>query len=122
MLKTKRLVKPNRDYEPWLDWHIRSFRKAGQAVRDFDISVKDKLERLKRTWAGHIVRFGTPKGGVPSEPRMLKALFFWRPLAWWRYQQGFNDINWDPIRHPPKVGRPKRWEEQFSSNWPQVLA
>ena len=53
MLKTKRLVLPNKEYEPWLDWHIRSFRKAWQAVRDFDISVKDKLESLKRSWAGH---------------------------------------------------------------------
>ena len=122
MLKTKRLVTPNKEYEPWLSWHIRSFRKAGQAVRDLDVGITDKLESLKRSWAGHIVRFGLPKDGKPSEPRVLKALLFWRPLAWWRHQQGFNEIDWDPLRHPPMVGRPKRWEEQFSTNWPTVLS
>ena len=53
---------------------------------------------------------------------LLKALLFWRPLAWWRHQQWFNELNWSCIRHPANVGRPKRWEEQFSTNWPQVLS
>jgi hypothetical protein len=120
MLRTKRRVEHD-IYEPWLEWHIRSFRRAGSAIEDLDVEICDKLEGLKRSWAGHMVRFGLPKGGQQTEPRVLKALLFWRPLAWWRQQQWFNDLNWEPIRHPASVGCPKRWEEQFSTDWALVL-
>ena len=113
MLKLKRRVVQQESapsiWEPWLEWHIRSFRKAGETIRDFDNCILDKLDDLKRSWAGHVARLGLPKGTQPGEQRLLKAIVFWRPLAWWRDQQWFNKLNWSPIKHPAKVGRPKRW-------------
>ena len=33
----------------------------------------------------------------------------------------FNDLDWEPIKHAAGIGRPRRWEQQFSSNWLQTL-
>ena len=121
MIGNKRKVTQDGVYETWLEWHIRSFRQTAEILRTHDCDILDRLDDLKRRWAGHILRFGLPKGGEASQPRDLKALLFWRPLAWWRHQQWFNDLKWLPIKHPARVGRPRRWEEQFSSNWPSVL-
>ena len=121
MLKLKRRVMQPGLMESWLDWHIRSFRKASDSIRKFDCDILTTLDTNKRSWAGHLVRLGLPKGGVETEKRVLKSVLFWRPLAWWRDQQWFNDLNWMPVRHPQSVGQPKRWEGQFSTNWPLAL-
>ena len=64
-----------------LAWHIRSFSKAGKIVRDYDVEIVFKLEALKRSWAGHMVRFGLVIDNQPTEPTLLKTLLFWRPLT-----------------------------------------
>ena len=126
MLKLKRGVVVQGDgtklFEPWLDWHKRSFRKAGETIQVFDVDINEQLDKLKCSWAGHLARMGLPKGQRPQEQRMLKSVLFFRPLAWWRDQQWFNQLGWDPVLHPARVGRPKRWEDQFSTNWPNVLS
>ena len=114
MLKIKR-----RPQESWLDWHRRSFGKVKELIRDFDVCILDKLENLKRSWAGHCVRFGLED----KEPHMLKALLFWRPFSWWKEQQWFNDVYPESrVVHAAQQGVPKRWDAQFSSNWAHVLS
>ena len=113
MLKSKR-----RPGETWLDWHKRSFRRVGEIMLEHNSNVLDKLHNLKQNWAGHCVRFGLRL----KEPHVLKAIMFWRPLTWWRYQQLFNDHSENRVTHEPQQGVPKRWDSQFSSNWAHVLA
>ena len=104
--------------EPWLDYHIRSHRHARSVIDNAGVNVHERLEELKNSWAGHVSRFGLSH----KEPHQLKAMLAWRCKAWWFHQVLFNDLNWDPIRHAPQLGVPKRWEEQFSSNWMLTLS
>ena len=114
MLKIKR--KPN---EVWLDWHKRSFERTNGLIRENDLSVITRLDDLKTKWAGHCIRFGLQD----KEPHLVKAVMFWRPLAWWTYQKWFNDIYPETrVVHAPQQGIPKRREAQFSTNWPHVLS
>ena len=98
--------------------HVRIASKAGRVIRENNIDVVSTLDKLKASWAGHIVRFGLGA----KEPHLLKAVMFWRPLSWRQYQKLFNDSDPNPVKHAKSVGRPKRWDEQFSSNWAVVMA
>ena len=113
MLKIKRF--PN---EAWLDWHKRSFRRVHELIQEHGISVTTKLEEAKRSWAGHCIRFGL----ADKPPHLLKAVMFWRPFSWWVHQKWFNSIfPENRVVHAAQQGIPKRWEAQFSTNWPHVL-
>ena len=118
MLKCKRRPIADDLWEPWLDYHIRSLRAAAAAIQAANLNVLDKLTDLKRSWAGHIARFGIG----PREAHPLKQILAWRPYSWWHEQSLYNDLNWSVIRHAPSQGRPRRWDQQFSSNWLSVLA
>ena len=118
MLKLKRRPIDEHTLEPWLEYSRRSFRAAATAIRQSELCVLSKLDDLKRSWAGHIARFGLG----PREFHPLKSIISWRPWSWWTDQELYNSLNWCPIRHAPRIGRPKRWEQQFSSNWVHVLA
>ena len=114
MLKIKR--KP---HEGWLDWHKRSFRRVKELIQETDSCVLVHLDNIKRSWAGHCVRFGLGA----KEPHILKAVMFWRPYSWWSWQKWFNQIYNDTrVVHIARQGVPKRWETQFSSNWPHILS
>ena len=113
MFKRKRMTG-----ESWLDWHKRSFRHAGELIMEYNSNVLDKLQDLKRSWAGHCVRFGLG----PKEQHLVKSLLFWRPYSWWSWQQTFNGLTEFPVLHAPQQGVPKRWDTQFSSNYPHVFA
>ena len=118
-MKVKRkILSEGGPLEPWLEWHIRSHRLAGGHINRMGINVFDKLHALKEMWAGHISRFGLDH----KEPHPLKVFMAWRCKAWWLEQVMYNDLNWNPVKHAAQQGRPKRWEEQFSSNWMTVLA
>ena len=59
MMKVKRrVVSEGGPLEPWLEWHIRSHKLAGEHINRLGINVFDKPHDLKRTWAAHISRFG----------------------------------------------------------------
>jgi hypothetical protein len=118
MMKCKRQkLSEKGPMEPWLDYHIRSHRNAQQVIDNSGINVHSKLHDLKRSWAGHVARFGMND----KEPHQLKALLAWRCSAWWSHQVRFNELNWDPIKNVAQQAVPKRWESQFSSNWMLTL-
>ena len=104
--------------ESWLDWHKRSFRHAGDLIREHNANIVDKLHALKRSWAGHCVRFGMG----PKEPHMVKSLMFWRPISWWKWQQFFNSMTTQPVFHVARQGVPKRWDTQFPDSWAHDLS
>ena len=107
--------RPNCDgngLEPWLDFHERSLRAAGNIMNDLMICAVQSLEDNKRKWIGHIVRMGSEE----KPPHLLKAILLWRPREWWEYQVLFNDNPFFldcTIKHPAELGRPLRFEEQF---------
>jgi len=119
MMKVKRkpMAGTNR-LEPWIDYNIRSMRNAGRIIDFYQVSVLHILDKTKREWSSHIARMGTEH----RPPHLLKAIMFWRPRAWWIDQEIFNEITDDPVRHPVYLGRPLRFEDQFSSNWCSVLS
>lgn len=112
-LKIKR--KP---HESWLDWHKRSFRRVNNLTQEANSCILGHLDKLKRSLAGHCVRFDLGE----KEPHLLKAVLFWRPYSWWIQQKWFNEMFSDTrVVHVARQGVPKRWDTQFSSNWPHVL-
>ena len=117
MMKCKRHPIGNQ-LEPWLDFHIRCFRNARSAINKRGMCILDNLRARKLAWAGHIARFGIG----PRETHLLKHVAAWRCTSWWRTQSTFNSFDWDPIKHFPYTGKPRRWEAQFSSNWLCTLA
>ena len=100
------------ELEPWVEWQIRTMRNAGNIIRHFDVSVLDSISRSKTEWLAHIVRMGTEH----RNPHLLKSILFWRPKAWWNEQVMYNELGWSPVKHPPDLGRPLRYEDQWSSN------
>ena len=104
--------------EPWLDWHIRIVRTATSVARSLNLCVINKLSTLTQSWAAHIARFAQP--GKLFHP--LLALLLWRNSAWWHDQSLYNDLRWDVLKHARGIGRPRRWETQFSSNWAIALS
>ena len=113
MIKGKRRVSDEGYLEPWLDYHIRSLRTCAKIIDEVGLTVYDKLSSHTSKWAALIANFG--QGA--KEPHLLKAILAFRCRAWWYEQSLFNDLSWHIIKHAPLLGQPKRWEEQFSSNW-----
>ena len=118
MLKIKRRPMSNSSAtrEPWLDWQRRSLRQAGHIVMQHNMGVGNCLFDSRNSWAGHVGRFGC--GGRPIH--LVKQLFIWRNLAWWRFQQMYNDLGLNEVRHPPRIGRIRRYEESLSQDWLQT--
>ena len=118
MAKVKRRpIEGTAELEPWLDFHIRSLRDAGKIIRDHNCSVLVELDKSKNSWLEHVLRMGT----YHRDPHLLKALTFWRPKAWWLEQVFYNELGWEAVKHPSTLGRPLRFEDQWSSNWPLAL-
>ena len=119
MLKIKRRPHDNGEgLEPWLDWHIRSYSKTKEVIKLHFLDVEERLQALRLSWAGHISRMGLP--GKPMH--LLKLVAAWRCRWWEEEQKLFNSLDWEAIKHPCDMGPPRRWEDNFSSNWLQVLA
>ena len=113
MLKCKRKpISPGR-LEPWLDYRIRSLRTARLVIQRQQIDVLDFVFQKKTKWAQHVARFGLG----PRDPHPLKAVLAWRCRFWWLEQEMYNHWKWDSVKHSSGIGRPRRWESQFSSNW-----
>ena len=100
------------ELEPWLDWQIRTMKSAGNLICNLDVSVLDSIDQAKTDWLAHVIRMGTGH----RTPHLLKSILFWRPKAWWNEQVMFNELGWCSIKHPPDLGRPLRYEDQWSSN------
>ena len=120
MLRLKRRPNPGgRDLEPWLEFHKRSLRSARNIIGRLGVCAATALGRNKSKWVKHILRMGTD--GKP--PHLVKAIFLWRPREWWEFQKLFNDIpsnSFTDVKHPPELGLPLRFEEQFAGkilNW-----
>ena len=116
-MKVKRHILEDGSLEPWLQWHIRTYHLAGKMIEHHSFNVLEKLSDMKRSWAALIANLGKQT----SETHPLKSLAAWRCKFWWLDHQLYNDLNWDAVRHYARQGRPKRWEEQFSSNWMLAL-
>ena len=99
--------------------HKKALIIAGRIVTDLGVCVLETLAVSKKRWVDHILRMGT--AGKP--PHLIKAVLLWRPREWWEYQRLFNDIpgfSFNTIKHPPELGHPLRFEEQFGGkllNW-----
>lgn len=104
--------------ESWVDYRIRSFRIARSIINRKEMCILETLRTTKLAWAGHIARFGVG----PREHHILKHVAAWRCSSWWIAQTIFNELDWDPIKHFPLTGKPRRWETKFSSNWMSTLA
>ena len=100
--------------EPWLDFHIRSCRNAKLAInaKAEKHNVAKLLPHKKRTFAGHISRFGINN----REEHLVKHIVCWRNAFWWHFQRKQIAIGEDCFTHP-KVGKIARWELQFPRNW-----
>ena len=119
MAKVKRRpIEGTAELEPWINFQIRSMQNAGKIIRDTRTSVLDELDKSKTSWASHVSRMGK----AHRAPHLIKAVLLWRPRAWWLEQRLFNELGWSQIKHPVHLGRPLRWEDQWSSNWPLILS
>jgi hypothetical protein len=98
--------------EPWLDWQIRSMSKAGSEISQRGLGFGSMLDAERLSWAAHVARFG--QNG--KDPHVSKYLAAWRSLTWWRAQQVYNDLNWDPFVHIYPFLR-RRWEDSLPENW-----
>ena len=118
MMGSKRKINDEGAAEKWLDYHIRTLRKALDVINDAGLNIHCKLQNLKESWAGHIARFGNEG----KDPHLLKSLIAFRCNAWWGHQSFYNKVGWQVIKHAPQLGRPKRWEGQFPADWWLSLA
>ena len=98
--------------EDWLTWQIRSLRKANSEILKRNCDMATLVTNEKASWAGHVARFGLDNKPI----HISKYLVAWRNLAWWRQQQFFNDLQWDPIFHVYPY-YPKRWENNLPIDW-----
>jgi hypothetical protein len=73
--------------EQWVDWQIRSLRRAGEVVKEHASSVVTVLELERAKWASHVRRFGVQ--GKPQH--ILKCILLWRNVSWWKWQQFYNE-------------------------------
>ena len=118
MLRIKRkpiAVDPQVVLEPWVDWQVRSLRRAEAVVREQGVCVcvKRLLTSERLDWAGHVSRFGTQ-----TKPQhLVKCVLLWRSLAWWKWQKFFNDRHFTVLRHQQHVGGLRRWEWNLPADW-----
>ena len=69
------------------------------------------LKKKKMDFIAHVARFGIGD----RETHIVKHFLLWRPKQWWHRQQVAFE-NGHPFVHP-RVGRIKRFEDQFAQNW-----
>ena len=106
-------AKPKVVLEQWVDWQIRSLRAAKQQISSHDMSITDKLQEERLSWAKHVGRFG-----LSGKPRhILKDVVLWRCRSWWQTQQLFNSGHFTRIVHAPRMGQLKRWEWSLPYDW-----
>lgn len=116
MLRIKRRpvdTEPTLILEPWVEWQIRSLRHAANVITENNSSIIQHLVQERRSWAGHISRFGM--GG--KEQHLLKAVLLWRNVSWWYWQKFYNDCQFTVLRHKSDVGRLRRWEWFLPRDW-----
>ncbi len=111
MLGIKRKVESG-VLEPWVDFHIRRFKIARQAIVQHKCCIGEQLSSKKLSWVQHIARFGF----APRQQHFLKLLILWRNLYWWKMQQKCRDEGGNHFRHAGYV-KPSRYEDQFHLNW-----
>ena len=103
------------ELEPWLDYHVRSFQRAKAEIRQHAAEAHAVLIYNRKTWAGHVARFGT---GM-REQHLCKLVCAWRSRHWLNYQEICNHLNWDTYKHASR-GRPRRWETHLPPDWLSV--
>ena len=99
--------------EPWVQWQIRSLQRAQTEIRTQNMDIGTLLLNERRSWAGHVARFGYGHGKVQHISKYLVA---WRSRFWWEAQKVFNDWNWDILRHQWPF-KPNRWEDSLPVDW-----
>ena len=104
MVKLKR--KPG---ETWLDWHKRSFRRAKQAIQSCNCVLSLDLEKRRKAWQQHIVRFGSG----PRQNHLLKFLLAWRSSGWWSHQKAQNRGP-NKVVHAHRCGMIRRYDANMS--------
>ena len=74
---------PKPVFEQWVDWQVRSLRRAASEISKAGLNIVTKLVEERTEWAGHVGRFGQGD----KEEHILKQVNLWRPVAWWKLQQ-----------------------------------
>ena len=88
-------------------------KAAKDAISQNKACIKAAVQCERKRFVGHIGRFGQ-KDNVPH---LCKAIMLWRPLIWWKYQQWYNDVQWDPITHNVFVGGIRSYERHLPPDW-----
>ena len=71
------------------------------------------LAAERRSWAGHVSRFGY---GLGKEQHICKYLVGWRSRFWWESSKVFNAWNWGVLKHQWPF-KPSRWEDSLPLDW-----
>ena len=103
MMGIKRRSTSAGQLEPWLDWHIRRFRAAKQAIEQSKADIVVAAKQKTQEYAKHMSRFGT--GG--RDCHLVKEVALWRPKSWWKLQQRSNSRSQYPFTHPGFFGLPR---------------
>jgi len=98
--------------EDWVSWQKRIFREAIAVIDCNGLDIARALKKKKTDFVAHISRFGIGD----RETHLVKHYLLWRPKAWWNRQQEAIEKEGHPFVHP-RVGRIKRYEDQFPLNW-----
>ena len=86
---------------------------AKKAISDSKACVKMALHTQRSRFVGHVGRFGL--GDKPNH--LCKAVFFWRPIAWWKHQQWYNDLGWNTIFHNKFQGGIRAFDRHLDPMW-----
>ena len=114
MMSLKRGPLVDNGVEPWLDWHARTLRKAGQVCKYHGCDVTSNFFELRTSWAEHIARLGFKS----RQPHLAHFLLLWRPIFWWREQQLYASIDLStPVKHAHDWGQPRRFENGLATGW-----
>ena len=121
MMKRKRKVVKQGEgqpdiLEPWLDWQIRSMTDAKDAINAEGACARQALTRERQRFVDHIGRFGYK---YRQDVHLCKAMLLWRPLSWWKKQQWFNDVDWEPLFHKERIGMIRAYDRSLSLKWLQ---
>ena len=101
--------------EEWIDWQKRSLGAAKSEILNHGACIVECLLKERKSWAGHIARFGT--SGKPEH--ILKHVLMWRNSWWWNQQKFFNELGppYVKLAHPTEVGILRRWEWSLPRDW-----
>ena len=111
MIGSTRRVLEGGVLEDWVVFQKRVYRRAIEIIDDCGLDVGKFLKQKKLDFIGHVSRFGLGD----MENHMVKHIILWRPITWWRMQQKAI-LDGDPFVHP-RVGKIKRFEDQFPGYW-----